>query len=113
MWVVKRSQALGLNSTITKATALTVALTWLSTTKEGRAFSQSLPIASLFAEENESTEAEPVEWENVAPETKVIAMVDDRPVVGEFLGRKSSWLEVRIAGEKKSFRFQQVQLAGV
>lgn len=114
-WTIQRCQAMGLSATITKATAISVALAWLSGTEDGRAFSRQLPIGSLFtasAPDNE-VEREPVDWDAVAPDTKVIAMVDDKPVQGEYVGRKASWLEVRIAGEKKNFRFQHVQLAGV
>lgn len=115
-WTIKRCQAMGLSATITKATAMSVALAWLSGTDDGREFSRELPIGSLFTAltpDNAAGGQSRVDWDAVAPDTKVIAMIDDEPVQGEYVGRKASWLEVRIAGEKKNFRFQHVQLAGV
>jgi polysaccharide deacetylase 2 family uncharacterized protein YibQ len=50
-WAVKRGQAMGLGSMITKQAALTVATTWMSTTKEGREFTREFtPLGEMFSE---------------------------------------------------------------
>ncbi len=111
----KRHQALGLGSTITKATALAISLTWLSGTTEGREFAaKSTNLGDMFSADDSagSSGDNRVDWFKVKPETPVI--IEDKGVTfpGKFLARRSNWLDVLVNGEEKHFRPQQVQLAG-
>lgn len=115
-WAYKRFQAMGAGSLISKQAALCVAMTWLSSTKEGLEFaSEFTSIGHLFCEQDDEpvkAGSNAVDWAAVAVETKVVVTVDKKPTVGEFLGRRSGWIDVRMNGEQKSFRTSQVQLAG-
>lgn len=116
-WAVKRCQRMGLSATITKASALAVALTWLGSTKEGRAFArENTSIGELFCDDDDS-DSEPVgtnvvDWEAVQADTKVVVLIDKKPTIGEYMGLRSSRVDVRIAGERKSFKRNEVKLAG-
>lgn len=116
-WAIKRHQAMGLGGTIAKASALAVAMTWLSSTNDGREFAKEhTNIGDLFvAEAEEAVEAEPnkVDWSEVEPETPVLVMIDDKPTAGHFVERRGrSWIDIRINGETKKFRCSQVRLSG-
>ena len=113
-WAFKRCQAMGISSVIPKQMALNVALTWLSATDEGLEFSQSVPaLEGLFTAIEETPAGETlVEWDEVAAGTAVVANADGVTHKGEYMGRSASWVHVKVAGEKKSFRHHQVQLAG-
>jgi hypothetical protein len=122
MFAEKRHHALGLGSTITKATALAISLTWLSGTVEGREFAaKRTNLGDMFSAEDLSEVLEDrtgsagdnrVDWFKVKAETPVV--VEDKGVTynGSFLARRANWLDVRVNGEEKHFRPQQVQLAG-
>ena len=118
-WAIKRCQAMGLGGTISKASALTVAMTWMSTTEEGKEHTRDFTsLGDIFGEPEvpgpsvvagESI----VDWDAVPLESNVIAMSGDKQVNGVYVGRRSrAWIDVRIAGERKTFRPHQVQLAG-
>ena len=116
-WIIKRCQAMGLGGTIAKATAVTVALAWLSSTKEGRAFTRdNTTLGDLFCADDDETECESdsgsIDWVKLPLETKVVVVIDEKPTVGEYIGRRSSRIDVRIAGERKSFKRNEVKLAG-
>ncbi len=118
-WAVKRHLALGLGGTISKATALTVAMTWLSTTKDGREFTrENTTLGDLFAgpaEESESvSDPDPIDWDSVEVESKVVVTLSDNKTkkIGYFIARRGTWLDVRVDGELKPFRTSKVQIAG-
>jgi hypothetical protein len=131
-WVQKRHLAMGLNGTISKAMALNVSLTWLSSTDEGREFScNNLPLGGLFTAEgaaasdvtaeteDDSEDEEPVlsvsdgSWDSIEPETDVIVHVkDDTTIAGKFIASRGSWTDVRVDGEVRHFRTSKVQLSG-
>lgn len=109
-WAQKRCQALGISSTIPKATALSVTLQWLAGTEEGRAFSRTIPeLGDLFSDESGDTV---ISWKDVAPNTPVIVSVDGKPVPGLFVSQRGSWIDVKIDGVEKHVRVPQVKLAG-
>jgi hypothetical protein len=114
-WAIKRTQAMGLGSTITKASALNVALTWLSTTEDGRAFaSEHTTIGDMFCDESEDGRTgQKIDWSTLPAETKVVVVIDGKPTTGEYLARRFNNIDVRIAGEKKTVKRKQVHLAGV
>lgn len=114
-WAIKRNQALGLGSTITKASALSVALTWMSSTKDGREFTRDYtPLEDMFLDtDDEQDTGQKVNWSTLPAETKVVVLIDGKPTTGEYLARRFNNIEVRIAGERKTFKRNQVQLAGV
>jgi plastocyanin len=111
-WAVKRGMALGLGGTISKQSALAVAMTWLSSTKEGRAFADEFTtIGGLFSEaEIPLTPGDEVKWEKVQADSKVIVNVNDQTLIGKYIGRRSSWVDVMVDGERKSYRLHQVQV---
>ncbi len=117
-WALKRLQAMGGNGIIAKQSALAVAMTWLSSTNEGREFAcEHTTIGELFSpaeldEEQSHPDDETIDWVKLPLETKVVVLIDNKPTPGEYIGRRSSRIDVRIAGERKSFKREQVQLAG-
>ena len=126
-WAFKRFQAMGAGSIISKQAALCVAMTWMSSTKEGRAFAHEFTsIGELFsgfdgddADKVDSNDEPEVvrtlvsDWESVPVESKVVVMVDQKSTLGEFVSRSGNgWLEIRVGGDIKRFRTNQVQLAG-
>lgn len=115
-WAFKRFQAMGAGSIISKQVALSVALTWMSSTKDGMAFTrENTDLGDFFeadAEQPESDDETMIDWVNIPLETKVVVLIDNKPTPGEYIGRRSSRIDVRIAGERKSFKREQVQLAG-
>lgn len=118
-WAVKRSGALGLGGTISKATALTVAMAWMTGTKEGRKFSrEETTLGDLFSEVDETEENEWVisaeEWDSLPAETDVIISKNRTTLPGKFLARRGSWVDVRVNGEVIRVRTNQVKIpAGV
>ena len=120
-WAFKRFQTMVAGSIISKQCALCVAMMWMGSTKEGRAFAKEQPgIGELFCEPtadegDKGTIETIVNWGTVPAETKVIVVSDSLATglgTGEFLGRRGGWVDVRIGGESKPFRTSQVQLAG-
>jgi hypothetical protein len=117
-WAAKRCHAMGLGSTIAKQTALAVAMTWMSTTKEGREFTrESTTLGEIFSNPDDepvtdgSSDKE-VDWKSVDPDTPVFVSINGALTPGLYVGRRSSWVDVLVGGEKKQFRTHQVQLAG-
>lgn len=119
-WAVKRHQALGLGGVISKAVAMTVAMTWLSATEEGRAFSREhTQLGDLFGvsgeQEDEADDVlvNPEDWETLPPESDVLVTMKDKSTkVGKFVERRGSWVDVRIDGELKHIRISKVKIAG-
>jgi hypothetical protein len=121
-WTFKRSQAMGLGSIITKQIALNVALTWLSSVKEGREFARECTsLGELF--DDEETEfsvtdgggqhsVSAIDWTKVEPGTQVVVADKGATIYGTYVQKKSNWITVNVAGEEKSFRSPQVQLGG-
>ena len=115
-WAFNRYQKMGASSSvIAKQAALGVAMTWLSSTAEGRAFAlEHLAIGDMFsADDNQPVVAGAVDWDDVPVSTPVVAIVDKQKTVGEYMGRRSSYIDMVVGTEKKTFRTNQVQLAGV
>jgi hypothetical protein len=84
-WAFKRSQALGIGGIISKASALSIAMTWMSSTSEGREFTRDCTtLGEMFCQPN------------AAPVVSVVPTVS--PVSGE---------------KPKQSRPNPVQLAGV
>lgn len=111
----KRHQALGLGSTITKATALAIALTWLSSTDDGRKFtSESTNLGDMFGyvPESRDSDAPSIDWDGVSIESPVIVMIDGKPTQGLFMVRRGGWLDILVDGKERSFRTTNVKLAG-
>ena len=118
-WAFKRWQAMGAGSIISKQAALGVAMTWMASTKEGRAFALAhTTIGELFVEDVQATDpfvpagATVVDWDSVLVQSKVVVMVDEKPTAGEFLGRRGGWIDIRVGGESKPYRTSQVILSG-
>ena len=122
MFTEKRHMALGLGSTVTKATALAISLTWLSGTSEGREFTAEHTIlGDMFSAEDISDVVDgpvgrsgenKVDWFKVNPETAVLIEDKGTTFPGKFITRRANWLDVMVNGEEKHFRPQQVKLAG-
>lgn len=117
-WAMKSHQALGLGPLISKAVALTVAMTWMSNTEDGREFTRTnTTLGDMFAEPSGDCEAaavaSAVDWDKVALQTCVIVTLRDNSTKqGMFHGRRGAWLDVLVDGEMKPFRMARVQLAG-
>ena len=56
-FAVKGCQGMGMSTMIARQSALMVAMTWMSTTKEGREFTRSTDLGEMFSEQD----AAPVE----------------------------------------------------
>ncbi len=120
-WAFKRFQAMGAGSIISKQAALCVATTWMSSTKEGRAFAmEHTTIGELFAEDVQAADPEAVpgdlpsvvDWEGLPADAIVTVSVNQKTITGKFVGRRGGWIDVLVGGEKKQYRANQVQLAG-
>lgn len=119
-WAVKRHLALGLGGIISKAIALNVTMTWLSTTKEGREFTrENTMLGDFFAlppvEEQESvTGSNLVDWDAVSVGREVLVTLSDNKTtkIGSFVECRGNWLDVRVDGELKHFKTSKVQLVG-
>lgn len=123
-WAFKRWQAMGAGSIISKQAALGVAMTWMASTKEGRAFAmEHTTIGELFAEDMQATEDEGgtivpgdlstvVDWETLPADAIVTVSVNQKTITGKFVGRRGGWIDVLVGGEKKQYRANQVQVAG-
>lgn len=108
-WAFKRYQAMGAGSVISKQAALSVALTWMSQTKEGRAFTaENTTLGELFGCEKPSG----IDWDTIEPDSDVIVTVGDKQTPAKFIRRRAGWLDLAVGDETKSFRMSQVQLAG-
>lgn len=117
-WAFKRFQAMGAGSVISKQAALSVAMTWLSTTREGRAFAlEHTTIGELFCSDDQpkttSEVVSEVDWDTVTADSEVAVTIGDNQITGKFLRvRGGGWIDVRVGEESKKFRTSQVQLAG-
>lgn len=118
-WAVKRHMALGLGGMLTKATAFSVALTWMSSTKDGWEFTRdNTQLGDLFSESADQAEAaasalSAEEWDTLPNESKVVVTLADRTTkTGEFLGRRGKYVDVRIDGDLKVFQTNKVKLEG-
>ena len=113
-WAVKRNQALGLGGMITKAVALSVGMTWLSSTKEGREFArENTTLGDMFDESESNSSPSPIDWDSVPVESEVVVIMSDKTKkVGNYIGRRGNWLDVRVDGELKHFKTTKVQVAG-
>ena len=115
-WAFKCCQAMGVGSVISKQSALGVAMTWLSSTKEGRAFAlEHTILGDLFSDQADDpspADAAVVDWDSVTPQSKVVVIIDQKPTAGEFMGRRGSWIDIRVGGDTKPYRTSQVQLSG-
>ena len=115
-WAFKRFQAMGAGSIISKQAALSVAMMWLSSTKDGRAFAKDhTTIGELFCDEDDETSpsgSTSVDWDSLPAETMVSVKVNDKTLTGRFAGRRGGWIDVMIGSEKKQYRTSQVQVAG-
>jgi hypothetical protein len=116
-WAVKRHHALGLGGNISKAVALTIAMTWLSSTEEGREYSQeNTPLGDMFsaAPVDEIVTISDEDWEKLPVESEVLVTLRDNKTTrtGQFLERRGGWVDVRVDGEVKHFRISKVQLIG-
>lgn len=108
-WTFKRYQAMGAGSIISKQAALSVALVWMSQTKEGRAFTaEHTSLGELFGCEKPSG----IDWDTIEPDSDVIVTVGDKQTPAKFIRRRAGWLDLAVGDETKSFRMSQVQLAG-
>lgn len=120
-WVLKRHLALGLGGIITKAVSLTVVLTWLSSTADGRKFAADHaglgemfgPVPDDEPEDAVSTEAGDM-WDRLPRDTEVVIQLRDKTVKkGQFLSRRGGWVEVRVEGTAEFHRISKVKPAGV
>lgn len=117
-FAAKRCQALGISSsTIPKQVALSIAMLWMASTEEGRAFTrESTTLGDIFSEPADSqvaTDASAVKWKDVKPGTPVVALAaDGKPTNGAFIDQRMGWISVAIDGKEQSFRVSQVKLAG-
>lgn len=124
-WAVKRHQALGLGGTVSKAVALNVALTWLSSTADGREFASAFTtLGDLFCEEpaelsddgsdelsDELSDDPSDEWDSLPAETEVVVTMRDKSTAtGQFIGRRGNWIDVRVNGTVEHFRISKVQI---
>lgn len=115
----KRCQAMGLGSIISKQSALAVALTWLSSTAEGREFArESTTLGDLFPEDAEDEPylhlpgGNAVDWDTIKPDTPVIVQHEGATLTGRLIKKRQAWIDVLVGEEKRHFRIPQVQLAG-
>jgi hypothetical protein len=115
-WTITRFHAMGLGSIISKQSALHVAMTWMSATKEGREFTrENTTLGDLFSEPNDvavPASEGTVDWDSLPLESKVVITAGLKSFVGNYLGRRAGWIDVRVGEEQKAFRTSQVQLAG-
>lgn len=124
MFAEKRHQALQLGSTISKAVALSVAMSWMLGTKEGREFAmENTNLGDILVEDEVAEESgEPgipgltedgkIDWSAVQPQTPVVITHKDGKINARFLRRRHSWIDVIVDGNEKHFPIKQVHLAG-
>lgn len=124
MFAEKRHQALNLGSTITKATALAVAMSWMLGTKEGREFAiENTDLGEILVEDEVAeesgeagvpglTEDGKIDWSAVQPNTPVVITHRDGKINAKFVRRRHSWIDVTVDGNEKHFPIKQVHLAG-
>ncbi len=116
-FTAKRNHALGLGGVISKAVALMVALTWLSSTDEGRKFAQqNTQLGDLFGGELPEAEEEvqpqdELTWDNLPVESEVVVTLENKSQkTGQFILRRGNWVDVRVDGEVKHFRLSKVAI---
>ena len=121
-WAVKRNHALGLGGMITKAFAWSVAMTWLSSTKDGQEFASAFtPLGDLFGEDgsdelsvelSDDLVVSAEDWDSIPADTELIVTMKDKSTkVAEFIGRRGNWIDVRVNGEVQHFRTNKVKIA--
>lgn len=119
-WAEKRNHALGLGGVVTKAVALSVAMTWMSSTKDGRTFStECTPLGDLFGDYGEVVDDSDDDviggddWDALPVESEVsVTMKDKSTKAGKFVQRRGSWVDVRVNGEVQHFRISKVKIVG-
>ena len=119
-WTMKRNMALGLGPNIQKTTALSVIMTWMSSTADGREFTREhTTLGDLFSEpaddaaETASAEPGSTDWQKIVTNAKVIVTMPDRSTrEGLFQTCRGSWIEVIVDGHRKPFRVNKVKLVG-
>lgn len=124
MFTEQRHQALGLGSTISKAVALSVCLTWLSGTQEGRKFTKTqTSLKDLFTEEaeeesesgdDESTTEQPASshMDKIKAGTPVVIDDDGKSIRGTFIEKRGSWIVCQVDSKERSFRTHTVKVEG-
>lgn len=107
-WALKSNLALGRGGVISKETAISIVMTWMSSTNEGRAFArQNTNLDDLFDLPGTS---QAIDWDLVQPETLVLVEVNGKPTQGVFLKRRGNTVDVKVGTEEKSFRTHLVKL---
>lgn len=125
MFAEKRHQALQLGSTISKATALAVSMSWMLGTTEGREFAmENTNLGEILVEEEVADESEEsgvpgltesgkIDWSAVQPNTPVVISSKGQTINAKFLRRRHSWIDVTVEGNEKHFPIKSVRLVGV
>jgi len=102
-WIVRRWQLLGLGVQITKAVALNITLTWLSSTREGRQFSKDIePLSSMFVEL--PSDVPQIDWALVKAGDALMVNGENGIEQATFVDKKPGWIIVTIKGEQLSVR---------
>lgn len=123
-WAVRRQSVLGLGAMIPKQMALTIVMTWMSSTKEGRAFTRdNTTLGDLFTTVDDEVEDDSDddvilssdEWDSLPAESPVVVLMKDNSTRdGQFLRRRGTYVDVRIDGVEKPVRINKVRIpAGV
>lgn len=96
-WAVRRQSVLGLGAMIPKQMALTIVMTWMSSTKEGRAFTRdNTTLGDLFTTVDDEVEDDSDddvilssdEWDSLPAESPVVVLMKDNSTRdGQFLRR--------------------------
>jgi hypothetical protein len=102
-WILRRWQLLGLGVQITKALAMNVALTWLSSTREGRQFSKDIEaLSTLFIEL--PSDVPHIDWALVKPGDPLMVNGENGIESATFVDKKPGWIIVKVKGEQLSVR---------
>lgn len=123
-WAVRRQSVLGLGAMIQKQMALNIVMTWMSSTKEGRAFTRdNTTLGDLFTTVDDEVEDDSDddvilssdEWDSLPEESPVVVLMKDGSTRdGQFLRRRGTYIDVRIDGVEKHIRINKVRIpAGV
>lgn len=109
-WVVHRNQLLGLGLQITKAVALSISLTWLSSTREGRQFAKDVEgLAELFVEL--PSDKPEIDWQFVKSGDQLTINGDNGLEPATFVEKKPGWIIVSVKGQNISVRPSMCMLA--
>lgn len=102
-WVVRRHQLLNLGVQITKAIALNVSLTWLSSTREGRQFAKDIEVISELFVELPSDKPE-IDWQFVKAGDPLTINGENGLEPATFVDKKPGWIIVNVKGQNLSVR---------